>query len=368
MIENASFDYDKLNRTISQTDSSINPINIKRQTSIAWTRQRLITKDGNINFRRLHIEERSRYLKDAFTSLLDLSWRWILFLFVFCFVTSWILFAIIWYVIMIIHGDFSNQILNGIDDNYIPCVAGIKSFSGALLYSIETQQTIGYGTRAVNEKCTAGIIVLIIQSCFGLLIQALWVGLVYTKLARPQKRCQTLIWSRQAAISLRDGYLTLQCRLGDMRYRSTLVEAHIRMYYVSKRQTKENEIIPLQLTDMDVGFDGGKDRLFLNWPLIIEHKIDIRSPLYTMDKTMIYKENFEILLVLEGIVESTGMVTQAKTSYLPQEIIWGARFERMIHFDNLYYTVDYSKFHSIIKDDCTTDCSAKQFQEQINNN
>ncbi|CAF4042078.1 unnamed protein product [Rotaria sp. Silwood1] len=362
MVENTSVDYDKLNRTISETNSSINSINIKRHTR--WNRQRLITKEGNINFRRLHIEERSRYLKDIFTSLLDLSWVWILFLFVFCFVTSWILFAVIWYIIMIIHGDFSDKT----DDNYIPCVAGIKTFSGALLYSIETQQTIGYGTRAVNETCTAGLIVLIIQSCFGLLIQALWVGLVYTKLARPQKRCRTLIWSRHAVISLRDEHLTLQCRLGDMRYKSTLVEAHIRMYYVSKHQTKENEIIPLQLTDMDVGFDAGKDRLFLNWPLIIEHKIDRRSPLYTMDKRMIYKEKFEILLVLEGIIETTGMVTQAKTSYLPEEIIWGARFERMIHFDNLYYTVDYSKFNSIIKDNCTTDCSAKQLQEQINNN
>ncbi|CAF3083374.1 unnamed protein product, partial [Rotaria sp. Silwood2] len=189
-----------------------------------------------------------------------------------------------------------------------------------------------------------------------------------TKLSRPRKRRRTLIWSQQAVISLRDGLLTLQCRLGDMRYRSTLVEAHIRMYYVSKRQTKENEIIPLQLTDMDVGFDAGKDRLFLNWPLIIEHKIDTRSPLYTMDKTTIYTEKFEILLVLEGIIEPTGMVTQARTSYLPEEIIWGARFERMIHFDNLYYTVDYSKFNSIIKDNCTTDCSAKQIQEQIDSN
>ncbi|CAF0881878.1 unnamed protein product [Rotaria sordida] len=368
MVENACFNYDRLNHTISQINSSNHPIILNRSASIRWTQQRLITKDGNINFRRLHIEDRIRYLKDIFISLLDLPWIWILFLFIFCFVTSWILFAIIWYVIMIIHGDFSNKTLNRTDDNYIPCVAGVKSFSGALLYSIETQQTIGYGTRAVTEKCTAGIILVIIQSCFGLLIQALWVGLVYTKLSRPRKRRRTLIWSRQAIISLRDGLLTLQCRLGDMRHRSTLVEAHIRMYYVSKRRTKENEIIPLQLTDMDVGFNAGKDRLFLNWPLIIEHKIDMRSPLYTMDKTTIYNEKFEILLVLEGIIEPTGMVTQAKTSYLPQEIIWGARFERMIHFDNLYYTVDYSKFNSIIKDNCTTDCSAKQLQEQINNN
>jgi potassium inwardly-rectifying channel subfamily J len=265
---------------------------------------------------------------------------------------------------MAINGDFSSSNRN--DSSYIPCVAGVKSFSGALLYSIETQQTIGYGTRAVTEGCTGGVFIIIIQSCFGLIIQALWVGLVYTKLSRPRKRRRTLIWSRQSLISLRDGYLTFQCRLGDMRYRSTLVEAHIRMYFVSRRETIENEIIPLNLLDMNVGFDNGKDRLFFNWPIIIEHRIDNRSPLYKMDKKTILKEKFEILLILEGIIEPTGMITQVKTSYMPEEIVWGGRFERMIYFDQQNYIVDYAKFNSISKDNCTKDISAQQLEEQLN--
>jgi hypothetical protein len=149
-----------------------------------------------------------------------------------------------------------------------------------------------------------------------------------------------------------------------MRYRSTLVEAHIRMYFVSRRRTKENEIIPLHLLDMDVGYDCGKDRLFFNWPIIIEHKIDNRSPLYQMNKETISKEKFEILIVLEGTIEPTGMITQAITSYLPEEIVWGSKFERMIHFDGEHYTVDYSKFNRFYNDNCTPDCSAKQLEEE----
>jgi hypothetical protein len=269
---------------------------------------------------------------------------------------------------MVVHGDFSNQQSNTTDNNHIPCVIGVTSFRGAFLYSIETQQTIGYGTRAVTEQCTAGVFVLIIQSCFGLFIQALWVGLVYTKLSRPRKRRRTLIWSRQAVISLRDGFLTLQCRLADMRYRSTLVEAHIRMYFVSRRRTIENEVIPLHLLDMNVGFDAGKDRLFFNWPIVIEHKIDSGSPLYAMNKEGISRENFEILLVLEGIIEPTGMITQARTSYMPDEIVWGSRFQRMIHFNRDHYAVDFAKFNIIYNDNCTPDCSAKKLQEQRDNN
>lgn len=35
---------------------------------------------------------------------------------------------------------------------------------------------------------------------------------------------------------------------------------------------------------------------------------------------------------IEGVVESTGMTTQARSSYLPNEILWGHRFESMISF------------------------------------
>ncbi|CAF1282807.1 unnamed protein product [Adineta steineri] len=357
MVKFTSFKTRRFNDTISQITSFPNPFHAREALR---GRKRLISKDGNINFQRLNIEHHRRYLQDIFTSLLDLTWLWILTLFVICFVTSWVFFALIWYIIMVVHGDFSSNNSNSTNR----CVDGVKTFGGLILYSIETQQTIGYGTRAVTENCTAGIFLLIIQSCFGLIIQALWVGLVYTKLSRPKKRRRTLMWSDKALITIRDGYLTLQCRLGDMRYRSTLVEAHIRMYFVSKRLTKENEIIPLNLIDMNVGYDEGKDRLFFNWPIIIEHKINDKSPLFDFDKEQILKEKFEILIVLEGIIEPTGMVTQARTSYMPDEIVWGARFERMIHFLQHQYVVDYSKFNSFIYDNLTTHLSAKQFQEQ----
>jgi hypothetical protein len=49
---------------------------------------------------------------------------------------------------------------------------------------------------------------------------------------------------------------------------------------------------------------------------------------------------------------------------MPEEIIWGGKFERMIHFDQKYYTVDYSKFNSIYNDNCTKNISAKQLEEQ----
>ena len=48
------------------------------------------------------------------------------------------------------------------------CVYGVNSFTAAFLFSIETQVTIGYGTRAITDKCPEAILLLLIQSLLGL--------------------------------------------------------------------------------------------------------------------------------------------------------------------------------------------------------
>jgi potassium inwardly-rectifying channel subfamily J len=58
---------------------------------------------------------------------------------------------------------------------------------------------------------------MMIQSVFGVIIQALMTGLVFAKLQRPKKRAQTLMFSKYAVICQRDGQLCLLFRVGDMR-------------------------------------------------------------------------------------------------------------------------------------------------------
>ncbi len=311
---------------------------------------------------RFNIEKRRRqYLADIFTTLIDLKWRYALCLFTLGFCLSWLAFALIWYLLMYIHGDLLPNNYNSA--NYTACIAGVQSFAGAILFSIETQQTIGYGTRVVKETCYFAIVIMMVQSSIGVLLQSFMVGVVFAKISRPKKRTETLIWSREAVICLRDGQMTLQCRVGDMR-KSHIVEAHVRMYLIKKRVTLEGEILPLHTYDMNVGFDKGVDRLFLIWPLVIEHIIDEQSPLYDVSRADLAKQRFELVVILEGIIESTGMTTQARTSYLPTEILWGYRFERLITFqrDDGLYRIDYSRFNLTYPVDMIT-CSAKELKD-----
>lgn len=117
--------------------------------------------------------------------------------------------------------------------------------------------------------------------------------------------------------------------------------------------------------DVDFGFDEGRDRLFLVWPVIIEHQINSYSPFWEISSMDLLREQFELIVILEGIVESTGMTTQARSSYLPGEILWGHRFEKLITYqkNNGEYQLDYEKFHSTRKIENFPQCSAKDLAD-----
>lgn len=58
------------------------------------------------------------------------------------------------------------------------------------------------------------------------------------------------------------------------------------------------------------------------------------------------------------------MTTQARSSYLPTEILWGHRFESMISFkkETGEYEVDYTLFNNTYEVE-TPLCSSKQLDE-----
>lgn len=93
---------------------------------------------------------------------------------------------------------------------------------------------------------------------------------------------------------------------------------------IKKCITYEGELLPFHQFDMDVGYDTGLDRVFVIWPITVCHEIDENSPLYEVSKESLRTARFEIIAILEGVVESVGSTTQARTSYLPNEILWAS--------------------------------------------
>ncbi|CAJ0949599.1 unnamed protein product [Ranitomeya imitator] len=262
--------------------------------------QRYVRKDGKCNVHHGNVRETYRYLTDIFTTLVDLKWRFNLLIFVMVYTITWLFFGFIWWLIAYIRGDLEHLQ----DKDWSPCVDNLNGFVSAFLFSIETETTIGYGYRVITDKCPEGIILLLVQSVLGSIVNAFMVGCMFVKISQPKKRAETLVFSTNAVISMRDGKLCLMFRVGDLR-NSHIVEASIRAKLIKSKQTKEGEFIPLNQTDINVGYDTGDDRLFLVSPLIISHEINQHSPFWDVSKAQLPKEDVEIVVILEGMVEAT---------------------------------------------------------------
>jgi hypothetical protein len=156
-----------------------------------------------------------------------------------------------------------------------------------------------------------------------------------------------------AVICQRDGQYQLMFRVADMRTKSHIIGTSIRALMVRNRLTTEGELIPLCQYPLALDNETSPvddTYMFMVWPVTIVHKIDESSPLWDISAEQLFGEHFEIIVILEGTVESTGSSTQVRTSYLPTEIHWGQRLAPLVtfHQEDGCYTIDYSRFHDTL--------------------
>ncbi|XP_073842328.1 inwardly rectifying potassium channel 2 isoform X1 [Musca autumnalis] len=337
-----------------------------RPGSMRKVRRRAVFKNGDCNVLQKNLTRRRlRFLQDMYTTLVDTQWRWTLLAFALSFILSWLIFAVLWWLIMYTHGDLEELHLphNQEESGWQPCVSAINGFTSCFLFSIETQHTIGYGVRTTSEECPEAIFMMCFQSIYGVMSSAFMAGIVFAKMTRAKQRAQTLLFSKNAVICQRDGGLSLMFRVGDMR-KSHIIGAGVRAQLIRTKTTKEGEVMTQHFTDLEIGADDCGSDIFFIWPMVIEHKIDENSPLYNMSATDILNDKFEIVVILEGTVESTGQSTQARSSYINTEILWGHRFDPVVVYnkDRQAYEIDYARFNETTQVD-TPLCSARDLNE-----
>uniref|UniRef100_H0XKY2 ATP-sensitive inward rectifier potassium channel 14 n=1 Tax=Otolemur garnettii TaxID=30611 RepID=H0XKY2_OTOGA len=316
-------------------------------------RGRFVKKDGHCNVRFVNLGgQGARYLSDLFTTCVDVRWRWMCLLFSCSFLASWLLFGLAFWLIASLHGDLAAP------PPPAPCFSQVASFLAAFLFALETQTSIGYGVRSVTEECPAAVAAVVLQCIAGCVLDAFVVGAVMAKMAKPKKRNETLVFSENAVVALRDHRLCLMWRVGNLR-RSHLVEAHVRAQLLQGSQGQENRCPPSILVS-----SLSTDRIFLVSPITIVHEIDSSSPLYELGRAELARADFELVVILEGMVEATAMTTQCRSSYLPGELLWGHRFEPVLFQRGSQYEVDYRHFHRTYEVPGTPVCSAKELDER----
>jgi len=319
-------------------------------------KKRIVKKGGttNVSFKNISKKKR-RFCSDLYTTLLDASWTFSVIMFSASFYGSWILFGALYFSICYWHGDFVEE---GTD--WVPCIQEVDGFASSFLFSLETQHTIGYGSRQTTTECPLAMAVVSIQAVIGCILQAFLVGLIFSKLSKPRSRSKTIIFSNQAVVTLRNGRLCVIFRIGDLRNESHLLGTKISLRMIRRKITEEGEIYQ-DMENLKVTPDTNSEScLLFVWPLDIVHLIDKDSPFYEMSAADLAKDRFELVLIMEGTNETSNMTFQARTSYLPQEILWGHRFEQLVIYrrDQNKFQVNYSAFHSTYEVN-TPLCSAK---------
>lgn len=73
-------------------------------------RRRVLSKDGRSNVLIAHVSGRGiLYLRDLWTTFLDMQWRYKFFLFSATFAGTWFLFGVLWYLVALVHGDLQGK-------------------------------------------------------------------------------------------------------------------------------------------------------------------------------------------------------------------------------------------------------------------
>ena len=221
----------------------------------------------------------------------------------------------------------------------------------------------------MTSECPESVIFLLLQSLSGFTLSASLLGLIFAKLSRSRPRAQTLIFSKKAVIAMHDGQLSLMFRVGDLR-KSQLLDVTISVHCFCFHTTKEGQDVLVLQRELPVRIENGVEvgeqiKPFLLMPLTVVHAIDESSPLNELGAQELSDSNLEIIAVLEGVVESTGMVAQAKASYLAGEILWGQRFHPISVMRSSIgrdLQVDLSMFDATYRVR-TPFCSAKEYEK-----
>uniref|UniRef100_A0A182XZK3 Uncharacterized protein n=1 Tax=Anopheles stephensi TaxID=30069 RepID=A0A182XZK3_ANOST len=327
--------------------------------------RRVINKKGEGNVHLAHLPQRSlRFVRDLATTLVDEQWRYTLMLFVLSFVASWIFFAILWYLIAYAHGDLLTDPATGkrLGDGNKPCVEGTASFTGFLLFSVETQVSTGYGVIVPTEECPEAFFLLLVQIIFGLVIGGAMVGVVYAKMIRLPKRSYEMKFSKRAVICMRDGKLCFVFRVCDPKQQH-VIGTKVTATMLEPRRHPGTNVIERYESRLKLQNDG---RILPLWPITVCHVIDRYSPLYDLSAADLLERRFEIVITMTGGTMTTGQGTQARTSYLPVEILWGHRFQNIIEYDPQRESfVAMNEQLDLLDEVDTPLCSARQLEAVI---
>ena len=184
-------------------------------------------------------------------------------------------------------------------------------FNGYFAFALESATTVGYtlpnGSNAMFDNCPILQTVFYAQMAFTTMFTAFVTTMFYARLSRCETRGAQVIFTDKAIVSQTTPTLvphfensssnnnsnrtandkkkwTIQIRVADIDAAYPVVEAHVRLYArivtaQSNGTDRQDKLIPLRINHPDDDMGGV---LFLSWPTVVTHEIDVYSALYPL--------------------------------------------------------------------------------------
>jgi inward rectifier potassium channel len=265
------------------------------------SRQRLLNRDGSFNVERKGLTLMASI--SPYHVLLTMPWSQFCALGVACYFFVNVVFALAYMACG--------------SGALVSTVPGISQypFWRAFFFSVETVSTIGYGN--VVPMTFAANAIVTVEALTGLAGFAIATGLLFARISRPTAN---VLFSSHAVVAPYQNVTALEFRVANARS-NELIEVTAKVIlsrFEDVEGVRTRRYYPLALEREGVVF------LPLTWTVV--HPIDENSILRGESPESLRNSNAEILVLLKAFDETFSTIVQTRTSYIFDDIVFGARF------------------------------------------
>ncbi len=208
-------------------------------------------------------------------------------------------------------------------------------------FSIENFTTVGFGD--MHPQSIFGHGVASVEGFVALIQTAALTGLIFARFSRPRAR---IMFASNPVISQHEGVPTLMIRMGNERH-NTITDATADLWVLRLEFTEEGQrfrrIHRLKLLRQE------NPNFILTWTLF--HAITPDSLLYAKTAEQLAQEEYQFIVTVKGIDDTSSQELRSRESYQCDKIIWGHRYADMLTNEpDGSLIVDYSKFNLTLKE------------------
>jgi inward rectifier potassium channel len=251
---------------------------------------------------------------------------------------SWpvaIVAIVVWYLLANLLFALVYRFAGGVQN--LPPASLLWSF----FFSVQTMGTIGYGAMYPVTELANGVVV--VESVIGMLLTALFTGLVFAKFSQPNGK---IVFSNHAVVTRHDGKLTLMFRIGNERG-NRVVEATARVDAVVRTTTAEGRTFyrahELVLARPRMG------ALSRAWNVM--HVLEDKSPIANLTEAMADERELELSVTVTGLDDTTGQTVHGYRLYEASALRFGMRLKDGLSVDpDGTFVFDARRFHDIEPD------------------